>query len=105
MVGLLPTLRRTANRWIIALVAAVAIAGCDVSKTVIDSGQAEDFVKGAFDKPPRSVTCPSGVQAKKGATFTCKAVDSTGKRYEVVLHIADDQGRVTVGTKDFRPVK
>jgi hypothetical protein len=50
------------------------------------------------------VKCPSGVEAKKGGTLTCRAVDSTGKRYDVVLHMADDQGRVTVGKKDFRPV-
>jgi hypothetical protein len=61
-------------------------------------------VRGAFAKPPRSVKCPSGVEAKKGGTLTCRAVDSTGKRYDVVLHMADDQGRVTVGKKDFRPV-
>jgi hypothetical protein len=76
-----------------------------VRTTQIDAGQAEKFVKGAFAKPPRSVKCPSGVEAKKGGTLTCRAVDSTGKRIDVVLHMADDQGHVTVGTKDFHPVK
>jgi hypothetical protein len=76
-----------------------------VRTTQIDAGQAEKFVKGAFAKPPRSVKCPSGVEAKKGGTLTCRAVDSTGKRIDVVLHMADDQGHVTVGTQDFHPVK
>ena len=89
----------------LALIALVVFAGCDVGSTEIDARQAEDFVKGAFQKPPRSVKCPSGVQAKKGGTLTCQAVDSTGKRYDVVLHMADDEGHVTVGNKDFRPVK
>src|SRR3954453_3868137 len=105
MTGLLPTLRRRNYLGItFAVMAAVAMAGCDVSTTEIDSKQAEDFVKGAFEKPPRSVKCRSGVEAKKGGTLTCKAVNSTGKRYDVTLHMVDDQGRVTVGTKDFKPV-
>src|SRR3954453_5922556 len=105
MTGLLPALRRRNHLGItFAVMAAVAIAGCDVSTTEIDNKQAEDFVKGAFEKPPRSVTCPSGVEAKKGGTLTCKAVDSAGKRYEVVLHMSDDEGHVTVGPKDFKPV-
>ena len=101
MAGLLNHLRLFSPAGIIA---AAALAGCGLSTTEIDAGQAEKFVRGAFEKPPRSVSCPSGVEAKKGGTLTCKAVDSTGKRYEVTLHMADDEGRVTVGKKDFKPV-
>jgi hypothetical protein len=86
------------------IAAAGLLGGCGLSTTEIDSGQAEDFVKGAFEKPPRSVSCPEGVEAKKGGTLVCDAVDSSGKRYRVTLHMADDEGRVTVGTKDFRRV-
>ena len=85
-------------------VAALALAGCSFSTTEIDAGQAEKFVTGAFAKPPRSVSCPSGVEAKKGGTLTCQAVDSSGKRYRVTLHMSDDDGHVTVGAKDFQPV-
>jgi hypothetical protein len=88
----------------LAPIALLAFAGCSLSTTEIDAGQAEQFVKGAFAKPPRSVSCPSGVEAKKGGTLTCKAVDSSGKRYEVTLHMSDDEGHVTVGPKDFKPV-
>ena len=87
-----------------AAATALALAGCSLSTTEIDSAQAEKFVRGAFEKPPRSVSCPSGVEAKEGGTLNCKAVDSTGKRYVVTLHMADDEGRVTVGKKDFKPV-
>ena len=105
MVGLPLNVRRPFPAGVVAsIVAAGALAGCGLSTTEIDRGQAEDFVRRAFDNPPRSVTCPSGVEAKKGGTFTCQAVDSAGKRYQVLLHMADDEGRVTVGKKDFRPV-
>src|SRR3954464_13481630 len=84
--------------------AAVLLAGCSLSTTEIDAGQAEKFVKGAFAKPPRSVTCPSGVEAKKGGTLNCKAVDSAGRRYVVTLQRADDEGHVTVGKGDLKPL-
>jgi hypothetical protein len=103
MVGLLPAVRRIHTAGI--TVAAALLAGCSVGTTTeIDSAEAEKFVTNAFAKPPRSVKCPSGVKAKQGGTLTCDAVDSTGKRYRVTLHMADDEGRVTVGTKDFKPV-
>jgi hypothetical protein len=102
MVGLLPALRRIHSIGIIAI--ALLIAGCGVTNTEIDSAEAEEFVKQAFDKPPRSVECPDGVEAKEGGTFVCDAVDSAGKRYRVTLHMADDEGRVTVGAKDFKRV-
>jgi hypothetical protein len=81
---------------------ALLVAGCGT--TEIDSGRAQDFVKGTFGAPPRSVKCPSGVEAKPGRTFTCHAVAADGRRYDVVLHIVDGKGRVTVGTRDVRPV-
>jgi uncharacterized lipoprotein len=103
MVGLLPAVRRIHTAGITAL-AATLLAGCSISTTEIDSGQAEEFVKQASAKPPRSVECPEGIEAKEGGTFTCETVDSAGKRYRVTLHMADDNGRVTVGPSDFKPV-
>jgi hypothetical protein len=89
-----------------ALLAASAalIAGCSTSTTQIDSARAERFVKRAFASPPKSVSCPSGIEAKKGRTITCRAVDATGRRYDVVLHMADDKGRVNVSPGDVHPV-
>src|SRR3954447_12760623 len=101
MVRFLPRLRHIYSTGI--TVAAVMVSGCGLSTTEIDAAQAEKFVKGAFAKPPRSVSCPSGVEAKKGKTLVCHAVDSVGKRYEVTLHMSDDEGHVTVGSKDFKP--
>jgi uncharacterized protein DUF4333 len=82
---------------------ALLAAGCGT--TEIDSGRAQDFVKRAFGTPPRSVKCPSGVEAKPGRTVTCRVVAADGRRYDVVLHIVDDKGRVTVGTGDLRLVR
>jgi hypothetical protein len=45
------------------------------------------------------------VEAKAGGTLTCQAVDQRGKRYEVTLHMADDKGRVKVGSGDVHPVR
>ena len=101
MAGPFHHLRLAGQAGIIA-VAALLVAGCSLNTTEIDAGQAEQFVKGAFPKPARSVSCPGGVKVKKGGTFTCKAVDATGKRYEVTLHMVDGNGRVTVGKGDFK---
>jgi uncharacterized protein DUF4333 len=81
---------------------ALLVAGCGT--TEIDSGRAQEFVKSAFGTAPRSVKCPSGVEAKAGRTLTCRVVAADGRRYDVVLHIVDGKGRVKVGAGDFRPV-
>lgn len=87
----------------IVIAAGALLAGCGF--TEIDSGKAEDFVKRSFSNHAKSVMCPDGVEAKAGGTLTCQAVDARGRRYDVVLHIVDDNGRVKVGTGDVRPVR
>ena len=71
--------------------------------TQIDQAAAQRFVKQALGDGPRSVKCPSGVEAKPGRTLTCKFVGADGRRYTVVLHIVDGQGRVKFGGADVRP--
>jgi hypothetical protein len=80
---------------------AVALAGC--GKSEIDRGKAEEFVRGTFTPEARSASCPKGVEAKKGKTFACTAVDTSGKRFRVTLHIQDANGRVDVGPNDTVP--
>jgi uncharacterized lipoprotein len=89
---------------VLAVAAAALLAGCGTTTTQIDSGQAEKFVKRVFTTPPRSVKCPSGVEAKAGGTLTCQATDARGRRYDVVLHMIDDKGRVKVNTTDVHAV-
>src|SRR3954454_13244680 len=95
--------RRASPAAIAVTAAALFATGCSLSTTEIDAGQAEQYVKGLFPKPARSASCPSGVEAKKGKTLKCKAVDATGRRYVVTLHIANEDGRVTVGEGDIKP--
>ena len=56
-----------------------------------------------FDPPARSATCPSGVEAKKGATFTCTAVAADGQRFSVTAHIVDGGGRIQISSGDVAP--
>jgi hypothetical protein len=81
------------------------LSGCSVSTgtTQIDSGKAEGFVKQAFKQTPRSVSCPSGVEAKAGRTLTCKVTSVSGRRYDVTLHIVNGDGRVKIGPSDVKP--
>jgi hypothetical protein len=78
------------------------LAGC--GKTTIDEKKAEDFVRSWFNPPARSATCPSGVEAKKGATLTCTAVSIDGQHFRVTAHIVDSGGRIQISSGDVRPV-
>jgi hypothetical protein len=88
-----------------AATAALLLAGCSASTTEIDSGKAEGFVKQAFSKPPQSVACPSGVEAKAGETLTCKVTSAGGQRLVVTLHIVDGKGRVRFGAGDVKAAR
>jgi len=88
-------------RGALPLLAVVALAGC--GKTTIDRKRAEEFVRSYFAPPARSADCPSGVEAKKGATFRCTAVDQDGRRFRVTAHVIDSGGRIRISTADVRP--
>ena len=45
---------------------------------VVNQGLAVDVVYKASDSPPKSVDCPTDVQATKGKTFDCRAVYGNG---------------------------
>ena len=85
----------------IACALALAVAGC--GKTEVDRAKAEGFVRSFFNPEAQSATCPDGVEAKRGRTFTCTAVLADGKRRIVTVHVLDDQGRVQIGLADVRP--
>jgi hypothetical protein len=82
-------------------VAAVALAGCGSS--TIDEKDAEAFVRSYFTPEARSADCPGGVEAKKGKTFECTAVDTGGRRFRVTAHVIDGAGRIRITTADVRP--
>jgi uncharacterized protein DUF4333 len=92
---------RSLRRLSLLLLAVAAVAGC--GKTTIDQKKAEDFVRSWFNPAARSATCPSGVEAKKGATFTCTAVGVDGRRFRVTAHIVDSGGRIQISSGDVVP--
>ena len=81
--------------------AAVALGGCGDS--TIDEKDAEAFVRSYFTPDARSADCPDGVEAKKGETLDCTAVDTDGRRFRVTAHVIDDEGRIRITTADVRP--
>jgi hypothetical protein len=83
------------------VVAVVALAGCGGS--TIDQKDAEAFVRSYFTPDARSADCPDGVEAKKGETLECTAVDTEGKRFRVTAHVIDSDGRIRITTADVRP--
>ncbi len=84
---------------LLALPAAV-LAGC--TKTEIDAGKAESFLR---DNVPgaQSADCPDGVEAKKGETFECDLSYTDGRKAKVTVHIQNDDGRVSIGPNDVKP--
>jgi hypothetical protein len=84
------------------MVLVIALAGC--GKTTIDKGRAESFVRSYFTPAARSASCPGGVEAKKGGTIECTAVDTEGTRFRVTAHIIDSSGRLRISSSDVRQV-
>jgi hypothetical protein len=93
----------TTNRTLAFLaVPALALAGCGA--TEIDPGKAESFIGQNIRGPaPEKIDCPDGVEAKKGATFSCDLTYPNGLPAAVVtVHIEDDAGRISIGPGDYR---
>jgi len=86
---------------LLALTLAVALAGC--GQTEIDRDKAETFVRSYFSPDAQSAECPDGVEAEKGKTFRCTAVDTDGRRFGVTVRVLDEDGRVQVRSEDVRP--
>jgi hypothetical protein len=85
-----------------AIGAAVAFAGCT---TQIDSGKAANLVKKVFaSAPPKTISCPSGIDAKAGGHFECKVTEPDGLKYVVTIHMKDSSGHVEIGPGDVRQI-
>jgi hypothetical protein len=79
----------------------LALVGC--TSTEIDSGKSESFLRDNVDGA-RTVKCPGGVEAKTGDTFECDVEYSDGRRARATVHIDTDEGRISVGPGDLKPV-
>jgi hypothetical protein len=82
----------------------LGLAGCSASTggTTIDHKKAEGVARKVADSGTirlKSVSCPSGIDAKKGADFDCDLVYEDGTKGTITIHQTDDSGGVrTAGT-------
>ena len=92
----------TTRKLVLLALSALLFVAC--GGTEIDAGKAESLIKDNIGGPaPKSVDCPDGVEAKKGATFTCKLTYEHGvPPAQVTVHIEDDDGHIRVGPGDLR---
>lgn len=93
------------RRVVIAAVV-IGLSGCSFGAGTIDHKKAENLarkVAGGNSKVAlKSVSCPSGIKLKKGATFDCDVVYGNGAKATITLHQLDDNGRVETGLRDIR---
>jgi hypothetical protein len=77
--------------------AALALSGCSKS---IDSDKAEKFIAKSVGSQVgakvKSVSCPTGLTAKKGETFECTVTGTDGTTGKTTVTEKDDQGNVSV---------
>jgi hypothetical protein len=82
----------------LAVLAAVALSACGAKE--IDDKKAEDFiaksVREQVGAEVKSVTCPTGLTAKKGEKFECTVTGSDGTTGKTTVTEKDDQGNVSV---------
>jgi hypothetical protein len=96
--------RRKPVRSAVIACLAIALAGCSASAggTTIDKKKAEDVARKVADSGTirlKSVSCPSGLDAKKGADFDCDLVYEDGTKGTITIHQTDDSGGIrTSGT-------
>lgn len=80
-----------------SVVLAFVLAGCSKQ---IDDKKAEKFISSSVAQQVgadvKSVSCPSGLTAKKGATFECTVTGSDGTSGKTTVTEKDDQGNVSV---------
>ena len=76
---------------------ALSIAAC--GETVIDAAKTEDAIEHNLEKASglkvTSVDCPSDVEVKTGATFTCTVTFANGGEAEETFRIRDEDANVT----------
>ena len=79
----------------LAVLAVIAVSGCDSKKEVIATGAENTITHFIAQNTPataHNVSCPSGVEAKVGNTFDCTFDDQTGKHYVAHMRILSVDG-------------
>jgi uncharacterized protein DUF4333 len=85
----------------------VLLGACGGDRT-IDKKKAEDLARKIADTGRVrlwTVSCPTGVKAKKDATFDCKLVYAEGTRGTITIHQTDDNGSIRTAGSDIHLVE
>lgn len=89
---------------VIGVLAALAVSGCAKE---IDAAKAEKFISktvaAQVGAELKSVSCPSGLTAKKGETFECTVTGTDGTTGKTEVTEKDDQGNVSVSAPFIHP--
>jgi Domain of unknown function (DUF4333) len=91
-------------RRVLVIVLAAALAGCSTGEIKIDQKKAENLARKIGNSGTvklRSVHCPSGLKAKKGADFDCDLVYTDGTKATITMHQLDDKGRIRTSGGDL----
>lgn len=85
---------------ITAALAALALVATGCDETVIDHKKAEELLEAelpkSLGKKVTSVECPSGVEVKAGATFTCKVEVQGGETQTATVKIRDEKADIAL---------
>jgi Domain of unknown function (DUF4333) len=90
------------------LALAATVAGCSTGEIKIDQKKAEGLARKIGDSGQvrvKTVSCPSGLKAKKGADFDCNLVYADGQKATITMHQLDDKGRIRTSGTDIHLVK
>jgi hypothetical protein len=90
---------------VLSSVVPVTVAVCGCGTEVVRPGGVEDSIRSHARVPLRSVSCPSGVEAKVGNTLRCSLSASDGSSGTLTVHITNVSGttvRWRYGQKDFQ---
>jgi hypothetical protein len=92
----------------LVLALAATVVGCSTGEIKIDQKKAEDLARkiaGSGQVSVKTVSCPGGLKAKKGADFDCNIVYATGQKATITMHQLDDKGRIRTSGADIHLVK
>lgn len=97
-----------------ALIAALALAGCDVSfsassgdsPALLETDQLADEISSGLSEQlggSFEVVCPGGQPMAAGTSFTCEATDEAGQVGVIAVEAVDDVGNVDWEVVEVRP--
>ena len=88
------------NRLIVlSALSAVAVGGCSIGSTSIDSDKAEKEITKGFEqqvpgKKVKTLSCPDDVDAEKGTKTTCDIVLASGEKGTINVRVLNDDGDI-----------